>query len=550
MLARGGRLVISATNCAALGGGSLGTPHTAPMQDISFNLTLSAHITALLVFGLLLMLLDAFKQHRLLAPVAALGFVASAVLGMPGGPVHDVLGRTAFNDSLMVGGVAGLVHVFLCAIGLLALTFYGAHFKRMGNAVGEVYALSLLATIGMSILVSARDLTVMFVGLEIMSVTLYVMAALFKRDMRSTEAGFKYFLLGAFASGFLLYGIALLYGVSGSMHLPTIGKAIFTDDPAASIANNLLFWPAIALVMVGFLFKLAAFPFHSWTPDVYSGAPTPVAGFMATGSKIAAFVAFSFFVMNAMPTGLTSEVSQKSVTVLGIVALASMVFGNLVALRQSNIKRLLAYSGIAHTGYMLLGVAAGPEGYMNVIFYVVVYAVMTLGAFGILSMIEANGRNVDMNGLRGLGRDQPVLAALMAVFMLSMAGIPPLAGFMAKYIVFGSAIQAGIQTGQSFLVVLAVVGILSSVIGAFYYLNVIVAMYFRPRIESVTRPELNTPPGFDQPLIVERPAALPVVGALVLGTLLLVLGLYPGLVYDHVTALYAADGYLTQLLQR
>jgi NADH-quinone oxidoreductase subunit N len=420
----------------------------------------------------------------------------------------------------------------------------------MGTPVGEVYALALMATIGMSVLVSARDLTVVFVGLEIMSVTLYVMAALFKRDLRSTEAGFKYFLLGAFASGFLLYGIALLYGVSGSMHLPTIAQAIFPDDPAASIANNLLFWPAIALLLVGFLFKLAAFPFHSWTPDVYSGAPTPVAGFMATGSKIAAFVAFTFLVMNALPTGFTGAVSEKALTVLGVAALASMVFGNTVALRQRNLKRLLAYSGIAHTGYLLLGVAAGPEGYMNVIFYVVVYAVMTLGAFGILSMIEAKGRDIDFNGLRGLGKEHPVLAALMAIFMLSMAGVPPLAGFMAKYIVFGSAIKAGIESGQNFLIILAVVGILASVVGAFYYLNVIVAMFFRPKLETLTSPELSNPTGFDAPVTIEKPAALPVVGALVLATLLLVLGLYPGLVYDHVSTLYAADGYLTQALRR
>jgi NADH-quinone oxidoreductase subunit N len=521
------------------------------MESIGSDLIKATPLFVLLLTGLVAMLADAFNGRQLLTPITAVGIIASTVLAIPAPGLPQAVGEGAslnfvysFNNMIAFGGTFSLIHIFLCMSGLFALFFIDDYMRRQNTFVGETYPLLTFALVGMVLLATANDLIIVFIGLELMSICLYVMAASFQRDIRSNEAGFKYFLLGAFATGFLLYGIALLYGLAQSTHLTVIAEQIQTDDPAASITQNLLFYPAIGMILIGFLFKVSAFPFHSWTPDVYTGSPTPLAGFMATGSKMAAFVALSFFAMRAIPSpAFFGETNSTLYILIGLVALASMLYGNLVAMQQKNIKRILAYSSIAHTGYLLLGLLAGPEGYKSIIFYMLIYTIMTVGAFGIVSMVEHRRGGIDLADWRGLGTRRPMLGAIMSAFLFSLTGIPPLAGFIGKYLVFGAVIQAGLDTGSTFLITLATLGILTSVIGAYYYLRIIVVMYFeQPKQEALPAVQrltgVKTSPtqaslGGDV-----ASQALPLSGALLMGILLVVLGVYPSAVFNVLDSLY------------
>jgi len=491
-------------------------------EQLITNLLQSLPLTILLVFGLLLMLADAFKLRGPLPVLAAVGLLAALGLSFPIDGLTPATRLTAYSNMLYVGGSAAYTQVFLCLSALLALFFVEDYLRRMQQDLGEVYALLLFAVIGMIMLANANDLIIVFVGLEIMSVCLYIMAALLKRSVRSNEAGLKYFMLGAFATGFLLYGIALMYGIMGNTQLNMMDYAVMAQHP--------FFYVAMGLLLVGFFFKIAAFPFHSWTPDVYTGTPTPLAGFMATGSKMAAFMALSQLFSSLVPVA-----DHKLTTLIALLAVASMVYGNFVAARQSNIKRLLAYSSIAHTGYVLLGISAGPKGQVAVFFYMIIYMLMTTGAFGIISMLENEPEDNELARWKGLGIKKPLLGAAMAAFLFSLAGMPPLAGFMGKYNVFLTAIESGQWLA-------ALIGILTSVVGAYYYLRVMVIMYFE-------KPEGE---GADK-LIVTRlgsiPAswAAPLAGTALLVVLLLVLGVFPSLVYDRLYAAYAADGFFATL---
>jgi NADH-quinone oxidoreductase subunit N len=475
----------------------------------SEDLLAASPLLLLLVMGLVVMMVDAFGAYKLLPWVTGLGLLASAALAWPG--LVTSSGVTIhFSGMLNTGGLASIIHILLCLTGFFSVFFIADNFERHHEHIGEAFSLIIFAVIGMIMLANGNDLITVFIGLEVMSVCLYIMAAVFKKDLRSNEAGLKYFLLGAFATGFLLYGIALVYGMTGTTRLDYVRDVLLNPAKDAT----LLFYPAIGLLLVGFLFKIAAFPFHAWTPDVYTGAPTPLTGFMATGGKMAAFVALGFMLQNLMPTP-----DAKVVLVLSLLAIASMVYGNIVASRQSNLKRMLAYSSIAHTGYVLLGICAGPEAYSAVLFYMFIYGIMTIGAFGVISMVEQEDGDADIERWRGLGQRQPWVAIAMSVFLLSLAGVPPMAGFMSKYFVFYSAMNAH-------LYVAAVIGILASVIGAYYYLRVIVYMFFRSA---------------DANEAVQAPAVgLPLVGALLLGVLLLILGIAPSLVSSQLDAFYHA----------
>jgi len=479
---------------------------------VQFNpadLIASSPLLLLLVLGLVLMMIDAFGSYRWLPWVTGLGLLASAVLSWPGLVVGT---QTELHYSGMIGfgGLASVIQLLICLTALFAVFFISDYFTRLGEPIGEANALLVFAVIGMVMLACGNDLIVVFIGLEIMSVCLYVMAALFKRDLRSNEAGLKYFLLGAFATGFLLYGIALLYGITGTTQLDAIRR--FMLNP--TVERTLLYYPAFGLVLVGFFFKIAAFPFHAWTPDVYTGTPTPLAGFMAGSSKLAAFVALSFFLLNVMPTG-----DAKVQTVLGVLAVASMAYGNIVAARQTNLKRMLAFSSIAHTGYVLLGLCAGQAGYSAVLFYMFIYAIMTIGAFGVIAIVEQTEGDAEIERWRGLGMRHPWLGIAMSVFLFSLAGVPPVAGFMSKYLIFSAAVNAE-------LYVMAVIGVLTSVVGAYYYLRVIVFMFFRSGEGEVA----------GQRITLSRTT---LAGALVLGALLLVLGVVPSVVSSVLDGLYA-----------
>jgi NADH-quinone oxidoreductase subunit N len=347
----------------------------------------------------------------------------------------------------------------------IALLFSHTYLARTGEERGEFYALMLFATAGMTLISVAADLILVFLALEILSLALYVMAGFSWRRLASQEASLKYFLLGAFSSAFFLYGIAFAYGATGTTSIGAMARAL-SGETGTTLALALV---AGGLLLVGFAFKVAAVPFHMWTPDVYQGAPTPVTAFMAAGTKVAAFAAL----LRVLTTAL-GPVSWDLRPGLWAIAALTMVLGSTLAIAQGDVKRMLAYSSIAHAGFVLVGVVAiSQEGVSGSMFYLVAYAGMILGGFGVAAAVSARGEeNTSLASYAGLARRSPWLAALLALFLLSLAGIPPTAGFIAKVVVF----QAAVQAGQSALVVIAV---LASVVAAFFYLRVIVLMYMR-----------------------------------------------------------------------
>ena len=328
----------------------------------------------------------------------------------------------------------------------------------------EYYPLVLLATAGMVLLASANDLILVFIALEVLSLALYVLVGLARRDAGAQEASLKYFLLGAFSSAILLYGVALAFGATGTTNIAKIAGL----SGAPSTDSRLMF-AAAALLAVGFAFKIAVVPFHSWTPDVYQGAPTSVTGFMAAGTKAAGFAVLLRVFLVAL-----GPLQWDWRPALWVIAIATMVIGSLIAIVQSDVKRLLAYSSIAHAGFVLVGViAATANGIAGSLFYLLVYAAMTLGAFAVVTLSAPKGKErLEMASWVGVGQRHPVFAGAMTLFLLSLAGIPPTAGFMAKFFVFQAAVQAG-ETG------LVIAGVLASVIAAFFYLRLIVLMWLQ-----------------------------------------------------------------------
>lgn len=351
---------------------------------------------------------------------------------------------------------------------LLVVWLSGDYVHRMRLEAGEFYALVLVAALGAMVMAAGSDLIMIFLGLETLSIPLYVLAAYARTDLRSQEAGMKYFLLGAFSTVFFLYGIALIYGVTGSTNLARLG--------AVAASDSIMLRIGIALLLIGLAFKAAVVPFHAWAPDVYEGAPLPVTAYMSVIAKVGAFAAL----LRVFPGTLGAHTAQWA-GVLGLLSILTMVLGNLAALLQTNLKRLLAYSSIAHAGFMLIGVATGTrQGAGAVAFYLVAYTLMTLGAFAVVLMLERSGEEADqIADLTGLAARSPSLAAAMAVCMVSLAGLPPTAGFIAKFYVFAAALDAG-QTA------LAVVGVLASVVSAYFYLRVAYTMFIGEPRDDVT----------------------------------------------------------------
>jgi NADH-quinone oxidoreductase subunit N len=352
---------------------------------------------------------------------------------------------------LILGGTA------LCAI--LSLDYN----ERQGIARFEFPVLMLLSTVGMMVMASANNLMTLYMGLELQSLAIYVLAAFARDDVRSSEAGLKYFVLSALASGLLLYGISLTYGFSGAMDFARIAQAV--TDPAGVSAGLVV---GIAFIIAGLAFKLSAVPFHMWTPDVYEGAPTSVTAFMSTAPKVAPFV-----VLLRVMFGPFGHVTVQWQPIIVLVAIASMLLGSFAAIAQTNIKRLMAYSSIGHMGYALIGLAAGTQtGVRGVLVYLLTYVVMSAGSFACIVAMRRRGLAAEkIADLAGLARTDLTLAVLMAIFMFSMAGIPPLAGFFGKLLVFQAAVDSGMWT-------LAVIGVLTSVVGCFYYLRIVKVMFF------------------------------------------------------------------------
>ena len=387
--------------------------------------------------------------------VVVLVLAGAALAWVPHGP------HAMFGGSFLVDDYARFLKMLTLvgSSGALLLSLDYLTLERQQKF--EYGALILLATLGMLMLISASDLIALYLGLELMSLPLYVIAASNRENPRSTEAGLKYFVLGALSSGMLLYGASLIYGFTGTVNFAGIAKA--TQSGAAV---GLIF--GLVFLFVGFCFKISAVPFHMWTPDVYEGAPTPVTAFFAAAPKVAAIAIFARATVVAFP-GITHQWQQ----IVVFVSIASMALGAFAAIGQRNIKRLMAYSSIGHMGYALVGLAAGtPEGVQGVLVYMSIYVVMTLGTFAVILAMRRDGKLVENIGdLAGLARTHPTMAFFLGVLLFSLAGIPPLAGFFAKFYVFLAAIKAGLFT-------LAVIGVITSVIGAYYYLAIVKIMYF------------------------------------------------------------------------
>ena len=385
--------------------------------------------------------------------------------------------RPAAEDTLVWGGMlrfdsAGFVFRMLFLAGAALTALYTAVTDSV-RLRGEFYALMLISTLGMSLMASAADLIMLFLAIETTSIPLYVLAGFILRDQKSVEAGIKYLLFGAMASAILLYGFSLIYGFTGTTQLYNLGAAF-----QAGGIPTILIVGVIALVLVGFGFKISAVPFHFWAPDVYQGAPTPVAGFLSTASKAAGFAALMRVMAVAFP-----EQSVLWSTMIAVLATLSMLVGNYLALAQKSLKRLLAYSSIAHAGYMLIGVASESEfGALASTYYLMAYLVTNLAAFGVVAWVESNTGSDDLSAFAGLSRRAPVLGLVMIVAMLSLGGIPPFAGFFGKLLVFASAIEKG-------MVWLALVGIFNAIIGLYYYLMVLKTIYVNEPADTARLPK-------------------------------------------------------------
>jgi len=372
--------------------------------------------------------------------------------------------NAVFNPArpmLRLDAYSSLATIVIAVAALLSLWLSITYLMVLRISHGEYYALLLLATTGMFVMVASVDLMAVFMGFELMSVPIYALAGFDRSKLRSNESGLKYFLIGAFASAILLYGIALLYGATGHTDFAGIREAFAFDDPIGTLG--------VALILVGFTFKVAAVPFHQWAPDVYEGAPTSVTAFMSVTVKAAAFIVLLRFLTMALP-----EMGERLGDVLWVVAALTMIVGNVMAVIQTNVKRMLAYSSIAHAGYLLIAFVAGTgEAHSAVLFYLVVYVFMNLGAFGVvLALTRAGAECERIDDFAGLARTRPGLAGTMSLFMLALAGIPGTAGFMAKFYLFSAAVQAD-------LVVLTIIAVLTSVVSLYYYLRLPVAMYMQ-----------------------------------------------------------------------
>ena len=457
------------------------------MPQLDFSTILP--LTILTVWACALLLVDLFipkNRKGITALLAALGLAVAL------GFTLSQIGRepaTGFSNMVVLDGFSTFINALLLISGMLGVALAYGYVKRMGLEPGVYYTLLLLIVVGMMLMAQAAALIIIFLGLELLSIPLYVLAAFARPKADSEEAGLKYFLLGAFSAGFVVYGIALVFGATGTTSLAAILSS------ASSGASNLLLTIGAALILVGFGFKVAAVPFHMWTPDVYQGAPTPVTAFMAAGAKIAGFAALLRVFGSALPS-LAGDLTPVLVVLAGL----TMIVGNLLAIAQSDIKRMLAYSSIAHAGYILM--AFVPFGNKDVLpvsiasglFYLVAYAFTNFGSWGVVIAMEkadpSTGSGQVANGLAisdyaGLGKKYPALAAAMTVFMLSLIGLPPTLGLVGKFYLFRSVMSGG-------FVGLALIGVLTSLISAYYYLRVVVTMYMRDgEPEVVSEPWLN-----------------------------------------------------------
>ena len=454
--------------------------------------------------GTLIMFLEAVMGERRKPSLLWLTG-AAMVAAIWGSAVAFTVGGTGFQNMVIVDGFTTFFRILVLAVGLLTVVSSVEYLDREKANAGEYYALLLFSIAGQSVMVSANELIMVFIGLEISSIASYILAGYLRDDRRNNESALKYFLLGSFATAFLLYGIAWVYGTTGTTNLAEVRRTLMTPEIAPSMA---LIGTAAALMFVGFAFKVSAAPFQVWAPDVYQGAPAPVSAFLSTGPKAAAFAVF----IRVFATAFGPIAGRWEPYVWGS-AIATMVVGNFAALTQTNIKRLLAYSSIAHAGYVLVAVTAHSDiGNAAAMFYLAAYALMQIGAFAVVTYFARQGEKyVNVDDLAGLGVRQPMVAAMLTIFLLSLIGVPLTGGFFGKFYIFRAALDSN-------LVWLTIIGLLNSAVAAYYYLRIIVVMYMR---EPGAASENVGPVG---------PGLRVAMIGSAIGTL--VLGIFPGLVLD------------------
>jgi NADH-quinone oxidoreductase subunit N len=445
------------------------------LSQVDYFWALAPEIT-LTVFALVILMVDVFQRGDRPVPArAAIAWltVAGVLCAMAANAWLLTLEETAVAGIIAIDGFRIFTNFMFLLAALLFVPLGWRYLGQEGMRYGELFVLMLLATVGMMFFAGTRDLMIMFLGLELMSVAVYVMTGLNRRDRRSAEAGLKYFLLGAFSSGFFLFGIALVYGGTGSVNLAVIQQSIGVDG----MGGNMLVSGGMALLAVGFAFKVSAVPFHMWTPDAYEGAPAPVTGFMAAAVKAAAFAAF----LRVFMTGFAGLYETWAPIMVGL-AIVTMVAANLMALPQDSVKRMLAYSSIAHAGYLLVALtAANIIGVAAFLYYLVVYTLMTMGAFAVVFMAaHKHELRLGLAEYSGLGWRTPLVGITMTVFLLSLAGVPPTGGFWGKFAILRAIIERG-------GVELAVILVLTSLVSYYYYLRVAWYMWFREATESTLR---------------------------------------------------------------
>jgi len=413
--------------------------------------------------GVLIMFLEAFRKEgqKSRAGVLALGAIVAAMVGSINAGATP---GPAFHEMVFVDGFATFFRLVVLAVGLLTVLSSQSYLERHNAQIAEYYGLLLFSLCGQTLMCAANELVMIFIGIEISSIASYIMAGFLRDDKRNNESALKYFLLGSFATAFLLYGVAWIYGITGSTNLDAIRQTLLNNLPAVPLPAV---GAAAALMFVGFAFKVSAAPFQVWAPDVYQGAPAPVSAFMSAGPKAAAFAVFVRVFLTAF-----GPIASRWEPIMWICALATMIIGNFAALTQSNIKRMLAYSSIAHAGYVMVAIVAHSEaGTAAVMFYLASYAFMNVGAFAaIVDYSRKNEKFVNISDLAGLGQKQPFTAAMMTIYMLSLIGVPLTAGFFGKFYIFKAALESD-------LVWLTVLGLLNSAVAAYYYLRILVVMW-------------------------------------------------------------------------
>lgn len=472
--------------------------NTILLQVVNPNVNVTSILPEIIVAvaGIIVMLYDCFapKQKNVTGAISLIGLIlATFALFMLWSGNYDF--TNAWNGMIVFDNLRmsfTLVMLFVTAMTILISTVWT---EREDVPIGEYHSLLLFSTVGMMFMASGNDMVIIFLGLETLSLATYVMAGLRKSDLKSNESALKYFILGSFASAFLLYGMALIYGATASTNLTEIAAKIGTANfPGLLLAGG-------AMLLIGFAFKIATVPFHVWTPDVYEGAPTPVTAFMAAGPKAAGFASFLRVFVLGLPivagATATEYLHNSWVTALAVMAMLTMVVGNVAAVVQNNVKRMLAYSSIAHAGYALVGfVGAGvaktaesrDAAITAVAFYLLTYAVTNMGAFAVVTLLgEKNDRRTEFEDYNGIGFKTPILAFTLSLFMLSLLGLPLTAGFIGKILVFRPALEAN----NPLLTIMVVVAVISTAISAYYYLRLIVVMFFKERLTEWTEPKIS-----------------------------------------------------------